>query len=348
MALAELLLAPGDKGVAQSIIRERKRNFERIKQNLYLVEIQFTGLTKTCTLSWTDLDFDEEMLKNIRKSKIRLRGIPLFEQLEDKAKILRSMRSEWESRRTILVCGERLVTESQFENCIRDIIEIKKVADKFRQELLKERDRGLQLLLDKIINFLESFQVEEDLRIIKLRQIAKSFPSEIEINNLLKVKATYTRVSSLIEQLNKEKESELLINHDLEIEHIRELRQSQQLEIDRLKKLKDDVFEEARLSILAIVSEHISKLDKIEIGKPNKRLRDKLANHIVRLGAFLDLDMSGNLSSIAENLSELHEFLAETIDYNISREVTIFNRFNDLKNKLEVSRQQILEVGEET
>ncbi len=330
------------------VITEKKRDYERIKQNLYIVEVKFSGLTKTCTLSWSDLDFDENTLAKIRKSNIRLRGIPLFEQLEEKAKELRTMRKDLERRRTVLVGGERLVTESQFQNCIQDIINMKKAADLYREELLEERDRGLDSLLIKVRGFLESFNVDPDVIAIKLKQIESNFPSEIEISTLLKVRATYTRISSLVDQLEKEKEAELLFNHQLELDHIRELRDAQDLEIERLKQLKNQIFDQARQSILDIVSEHLLKLTSIEIGKPHKRLRDRLKKHVERLGAFLDLDISGNIKDITQNLNDLKDFFESSIDFSFNDEFKVAEQFNELKQKLEASYQLILEASEQT
>jgi len=326
-------------------LEDKKRRFDLIKQNLYIVEINFKNMSRTFSIDWKDLQFDQATLESIQESKFKLKGIPVYRQLDNARRSLVKLRNDWEYKRTILVDGQRVVTQGQMQQCTLDILEIKELADRFRENLLDLREEGLKELQHKVEKFLLSFNVEPKIIEEKLNLIACQFPQEDEINNMLQVEARYTKLISLIEQLEQDQEAEVLKNYGLTMTAIAEIRESQAQQVQRLKRLKEEIFSEAENIVRQILLENLEKLNEVTLGENNKCLRNKILKHLNKLQALLDLDLNGNFAEIEHNLNKLHDFFVSSIDYDSNIESKIISNFDRLRQNLINSYDEIAKVN---
>lgn len=324
------------------------RDIEKIKESLYLVEISFKGMTRSLRLDWCDLGFQGEKLLRIKESKFRLKGVPIFKHLALKLKQLTALKVEWEHNRTIIVDGQRLVTQSQFNACLEDIANMKQLADQFRAELIEEREEGLELIKEKVTKLLTEFDVDPNDINTKLLTIERDFPTDEEINNLIIVESRYIRVKGLIEQLEEQIEEEEILNKQLEAKALQELRVSKEQQIKSLMKLKDRVFKEAEKIVLQILSEQIERCQKVEVGDNNKHLRNRIEKHLAKIEALLDLDLSGNFEQAKLNLEQLELFLVNNAGANPDLRKKLEAQFSELQKQLESSYNDILKVERTT
>ena len=325
-----------------------KRNIEKIQENLYSVEVNFRGFSRNFSLDWVDLGFSDEVLANLKESKFKIKGVPIFNKLTEKAKKLISLRHEFEHKRTISIDGQKLITESQFEAALKDIVYMKEVADQCRQELTFEREEGLAALKEKVTKFLSQFEISEAEISYKLLQIEAEFPSESEIQNLLIIESKYTRIMGLAEQLKSDLEDEKLLNLKLEREALQELRRSKQEQVNKLMALKDKIFQEAEKIVLQILSEQLERLEKLELGENNKCVRNRMEKHLEKIEAILDLDLTGNFGQVQQEITNLHKFLVQTVSYNPQEREKIEQRFNELKEELNESYNDIIKATAKT
>lgn len=329
-------------------ISNKKRDIDAIKNNLYLVDVNFRGMSLNCSLKWEDLGFHGDELIELKKTGSRITGITIFETLKSANTELQRMKREFEHRYTILVNEQKVVCDNNLEPALLYLNSIRDKAEELKSKLIQERDADIEALRERLTTILsvEKFGLDQTQIEIKISQVLGNFPTVEDItSNFLQVRNKVTRLQGLLEQLQEENESQAARTLLMENEARREFHRSQQEAIEQIGKIKEQIFNKAREIVEEIIIEQLNKLNDIELGKPNKRVRNKIISHLEKLQAVAELDLSGDFQEVAKNLDELHSTLLEAIpNSNKQREIEL--KLTELRQELETSYRNIVTTEE--
>ena len=70
------------------------RNLNRIKQDLYILEINLSGTSASTSIKWEELGFVGEDLEEVKASEAKLANIPLFKALKTSGSELTAARNQ--------------------------------------------------------------------------------------------------------------------------------------------------------------------------------------------------------------------------------------------------------------
>lgn len=327
----------------RSQIKKINPHTEYIKANLYLVKIKFKGTSLDCSLSWKDLGFEGEELVQLQKTNSRITGITIFESLKEAASELQKLRREFEHNFVIVVNEQKVITDQNLEAALLFLSEMRTVADNLRSKIIKERAENIESLSERLNDILSNktfnlypWQVEN-----KINEIVRKFPDEEDLeNNYLRIETQVSQLESVLTQLERENKEQELKTLVMQQEARREFHQSQREAIERIKFIKQEIFKKAQEIVEEILLEQLEKFNDIEIGKPNKRIRNKIEKHLERLQAVMELDLSGDFSKISEQLEIFNQALSEEIS-NGKKHRLIEEKIQEIRLKLTESYQAI-------
>ena len=299
--------------LAKENIHVIDRNLGQIKDDLWRVEIRFQGMSKKCSLKWSELGFEGYELKALNQSGSSIQGITIFGELDKATKELSKLRREFEHKYIIEVDGTKVITQGNLEAALQAVVEIKDTAEELRAGLKDSLEEARTTLETKIEGILSNprFELTPEYIKGKIADISQKIPTEDKIENYLKVEVAWYQIKGLLAQLEADKQNTMLQQSLLEATAQRELLSAKEAQITRIRKLRDEVFGKARAICEELVMTQLNRLDDLEVNKPNKRIRNLTNKHLERLQAIIELDFNNSFADVETSLNELIEILGE-------------------------------------
>lgn len=131
----------------------RLRNLNRMKQDLYILEINLCGTSATTSIKWETLGFSGQELEEIKASEAKLSSIPLFKALKDAAQKLSSDRACIYNK-MLRAEGRTACTATKLAEVWNDFQVLKQTAEQLRYELETEYESGKEEFTNRVRNLL--------------------------------------------------------------------------------------------------------------------------------------------------------------------------------------------------
>ncbi len=311
-----------ERPLALGDIPVRERKIDLLCQNLYSIDINFSGTSlKKSLVDWDNLNLDSESLEKLNQSKAKISAIKLFSQLEEKASELNKIRQDIYSY-TVFCEGERVVGESRIGEVLEKINLLYEEAVRLREELEEHKSEGLEDLVNSLRDFYNTpiFKMLPSEIESRLNQVRETFGAEVNTTQLLQVEVKIEKRKSLAEQIKESAElseqiarREAARNEEAEALALRRIQQQQQ---ENLEKFQSQIFEEVKEEIAIILATQIENITNFDIDKNNALMKKKLAKHLERLTTLSEFDFDGSFIKAKEGL----EALKQTWDNHVKGE----------------------------
>lgn len=184
----------------------RLRNLNRIKQDLYILEINLSGTSASTSIRWEELGFTGEDLEEVKASEAKLANIPLFKALKSAGSELTSARNQIYYK-MIRAEGRTACTAEKLPEIWAEFQQLKQLADQLREDLVIEYESGLQEFLERITHLLanKKFGLSQEDVSEKVERITAKFPHKSQINDYLQVKiGSFELIPGIESQLSLE------------------------------------------------------------------------------------------------------------------------------------------------
>ena len=113
------------------------RNLNRIKQDLYILEINLSGTSASTSIKWEELGFLGVDLEEVKASEAKLANIPLFKALKTAGNELTSARNQIYYK-MIRAEGRTACTAEKLPEIWADLQQLQQLADQLREDLALE------------------------------------------------------------------------------------------------------------------------------------------------------------------------------------------------------------------
>ncbi len=351
------MIAASTQTINSEAIPTVSRNLNLFNQTLFGFSVSLSGMSKTISINWNKFNFSQESLALLKRSRVKLSNIPVFQKLDDYALRLNRYKAEIEQR-TLFVSGQRVVTSNQINNALVEVQELKQLANGLREELRNDYEQGKAEFRDRIASLLATpeFLIPLDQQSQKVDEICQSFISLSDIDYLLQVKLEVFRIPALNEQIEEQAQLREQVNRLKAAQRQEQaenaLNQAQAEALNRSRELRENIFAKAKEEIESIIAEQISAITSYEVDVPetnsnakieahykrNRKIREKLARHIKRMQVLADVGLSGNVDEAVLKLEQLGQVMGTAVE-KTSLEQTLSKLQDELKSSLVVISQ---------
>lgn len=295
------------------LIKTTPRNLELLNKELYRFSISLSGMSRTISIKWGELNLDPESLNYLQKSGAKISAIPIFDALSEYARKLERKRRSIEEK-TIFCQGERVVTATVYPQVFAEANEAIALAEEYRQELKEKYHQGLEDFKMRVRNIFQApvfklspIEIENKVEIIE-----GNFISFDEINNFLQVRINTSRIPSLGEQIdqNTEQAKQFAALHtakELEKAAKQGFEKMQKAQIEDLKELRTKVYDDTKTEISEILISCIETVDSFEIDKNNANAKSRIKRYKERMKILSEFDTDGNFLTALNNITKIDE-----------------------------------------
>lgn len=327
----------------------RLRNLNRMKQDLYILEINLSGTSATTSIRWETLGFSGQELEEIKASEAKLSSIPLFKALKDAAQKLSSERACIYNK-MLRAEGRTACTATKLPEVWSDFQGLKQTAEQLRSELEAEYEAGKEEFTTRVRHLLgnQKFGLSATEVETHLETLLDKFPDIAELQNYLRVSlGAFELIPSIESQLRVEttlvdaqaKKLEA-INRERAAKIVTEIQEQRAQDI---QKLQQEIVNGARIECQQMIGILLKSLSKFEAGKASKRIKNGIQNHLERLEALLGTDVDGTLNEVFEKLNLVKSTVEQNNDnLNFDGRAQLQAEIDALKTELEAEQQKLL------
>ncbi len=332
----------------------RLRNLNRIKQDLYILEINLSGTSASTSIRWEELGFMGEDLEEVKASEAKLSNIPLFKALKTAGSELTSARNQIYYK-MIRAEGRTACTAEKLPEIWAEFQQLQQLAEQLRIELASEYEAGLQEFLERITHLLanKKFGLSQEDVLEKVERIAAKFPHKSQLENYLTVRiGAFELIPSIESQLSLEtsianaEAQKLVAQNQVNAERIVTQIQAQQAR--DIQKLRQELIGAAKSECYEMVAKLVASLAKFEPGSSSKRLKNGLKNHTERLEALLGADIDGTLAEVFDKFKSLSQTMQrDNENLDDDGRAQLQQEINILKASLEADQNNLLSDSNE-
>lgn len=184
----------------------RLRNINRMKQDLYILEINLSGTSATTSIRWETLGFNGQELEEIKASEAKLSSIPLFKALKDAAQKLSTQRQVIYNK-MLRTEGRTACTEAKLSEVWSDFQALKQTAEQLRHELENQYESGKEEFTTRVRHLLgnQKFGLTSSNVEAHLETLQGKFPLVVDLQNYLQVSlGAFELIPSIESQLSVE------------------------------------------------------------------------------------------------------------------------------------------------
>jgi hypothetical protein len=327
----------------------RLRNLNRMKQDLYILEINLSGTSATTSIKWETLGFSGLELEEIKASEAKLSSIPLFKALKDAAQKLGSDRACIYNK-MLRAEGRTACTATKLPEVWSDFQGLKQTAEQLRQELAFEYEAGKEEFTNRVRHLLgnQKFGLSATEVESHLETLINKFPEVADLQNYLQVSlGAFELIPSIESQLRVETtlvdaEARKLeaINRERSAKLVAEIQEQRAQDI---QKLQQEIVNGARIECQQMIAHLLKSLSKFQAGKASKRIKIGVQNHLERLEALLGTDVDGTLNEVFEKLNLVKSTVERNNDcLNSDGKAQLQAQIDALKTELEAEQQKLL------
>lgn len=327
----------------------RLRNLNRMKQDLYILEIHLSGTSATTSIRWETLGFSGQELEEIKASEAKLSSIPLFKALKDAAQKLGSARACIYNK-MLRAEGRTACTATKLPEVWKDFQALKQTAENLRQELATQYEAGKEEFTTRVRHLLanQKFGLNPTEVETHLETLLDKFPDITDLQNYLQVSlGAFELIPSIESQLRVEttlvdaqaKKLEA-INRERAAKIVAEIQEQRAADIQQLCQ---EMVNSARSECQQMIAHLLKSLSKFEAGKVSKRLKTGLKNHLERLEALLGTDVDGTLNEVFNKLNSVKSTVEQNNE-NLNNDAAsqLQAQIDALKAELEKEQQKLL------
>lgn len=327
----------------------RLRNINRMKQDLYILEINLSGTSATTSIRWETLGFNGQELEEIKASEAKLSSIPLFKALKDAAQKLSTQRQVIYNK-MLRTEGRTACTEAKLSEVWSDFQALKQTAEQLRHELENQYESGKEEFTTRVRHLLgnQKFGLTSSNVEAHLETLQGKFPLVVDLQNYLQVSlGAFELIPSIESQLSVEatlvdaeaKRQEAL-NHDRAARIVAEIQEQRAYDIQQLRQ---EMVNGARSECQQMIANLLKSLSKFEPGKASKRIKSGIQNHLERLEALLGTDVDGTLNEVFDKLNQVKSTVEQNNDnLNFDGRAQLQSQIDALKAELEAEQQKLL------
>lgn len=327
----------------------RLRNINRMKQDLYILEINLSGTSATTSIKWETLGFSGQELEEIKASEAKLSSIPLFKALKAAAQTL-SNEKQAIYNKMLRSEGRTACTAAKLPKVWSDFQTLKQTAEQLRSELETEYEVGKDEFITRVRHLLgnQKFGLTATEVESHLETLLDKFPEVADLQNYLQVSlGAFELIPSLESQLrvettlvDAEAKKQEALNRDRAAKIVAEIQEQRAADIQQLRQ---EMVNSARNECQQMIAHLLKSLSKFKAGKVSKRLRTGLQNHLERLEALLGTDIDGTLNEVFDKLNQVKNTVDQNNDnLNIDTKAQLQAQINALKTSLEAEQQKLL------
>lgn len=184
----------------------RLRNLSRMKQDLYILEINLSGTSATTSIRWETLGFSGQELKEIKASEAKLSSIPLFKALKAAAQTLSNERQAIYNK-MLRSDGRTACTAAKLPEVWSDFQALKQTAEQLRSKLEVEYESGKEEFSNRVRHLLgnQKFGLSATEVESHLETLLNKFPEVADLQNYLQVSlGAFELIPSIESQLKVE------------------------------------------------------------------------------------------------------------------------------------------------
>lgn len=327
----------------------RLRNLNRIKQDLYILEINLSGTSASTSIKWEELGFLGVDLEEVKASEAKLANIPLFKALKTAGNELTSARNQIYYK-MIRAEGRTACTAEKLPEIWADLQQLQQLADQLRADLVIEYEDGLREFLERITHLLanKKFGLSTEDVFEKVERITTKFPHKFQLENYLTVRiGAFELIPGIESQLSLETsianvEANRLAARN-EVEQRRIVAQIQEQQAQDIQKLRQELIVAAKDECYEMVAKLVASLAKFEIGSSSKRLKKGLKNHTERLEALLGADIDGSLAEVFDKFKLISQTVQQDNEnLSVDGRAQLQQEINTLKASLEADQSNLL------
>lgn len=327
----------------------RLRNLNRMKQDLYILEINLSGTSATTSIKWETLGLSGLELEEIKASEAKLSSIPLFKALKDAAQKLGSDRACIYNK-MLRAEGRTACTATKLPEVWNDLQALKQTAENLREELAMQYEAGKEEFTVRIRHLLgnQKFGLSSTEVETHLETLLDKFPDIADLQNYLQVSlGAFELIPSIASQLavettlvDAEVRKQEAINRDRAARIVAEIQEQRAQDI---QKLQQEMVNAARHECQQMIANLLKSLSNFEAGKASKRIKSGLHNHLERLEALLGADVDGTLNEVFDKLNSVKSTVEQNNDnLNFDGRAQLQSQINALKAELEAEQQKLL------
>lgn len=327
----------------------RLRNLNRMKQDLYILEINLCGTSATTSIKWETLGFSGQELEEIKASEAKLSSIPLFKALKDAAQKLSSDRACIYNK-MLRAEGRTACTATKLAEVWNDFQVLKQTAEQLRYELETEYESGKEEFTNRVRNLLgnQKFGLSASEVESHLETLLNKFPDLANLQNYLQVSlGAFELIPSIESQLavettlvDAQAKKQEAINRDRAARIVAEIQEQRAQDI---QKLQQEMVNSARHECQQMIANLLKSLSKFEAGKASKRIKSGIQNHLERLEALLGTDVDGTLNEVFDKLNSVKSTVDQNNDnLNSDGKAQLQAQIDALKAELEAEQQKLL------
>jgi hypothetical protein len=331
------------------------RNLNRIKQDLYILEINLSGTSASTSIRWEELGFIGEDLEEVKASEAKLANIPLFKALKTAGSELTAARNQI-YHKMIRAEGRTACTAEKLPEIWVEFQQLQQLADQLRADLAVEYEDGLQEFLERITHLLanKKFGLNQEDVFEKIERITTKFPHKSQLDNYLTVKiGAFELIPSLESQLSLEtnianaEAQKMAARNQVNAERIVSQIQAQQAR--DIQKLRQELIFAAKSECYEMVAKLVSSLANFEPGSSSKRLKKGLKNHTERLEALLGADIDGTLTEVFDKFKLVSQTVQkDNENLSVDRRAQLQQEIDALKASLEADQKNLLSGSDES
>ena len=333
----------------------RLRNLNKIKNDLYILEINLSGTSASTSIRWEELGFIGEDLEEVKASEAKLANIPLFKALKTAGCELTTARNQIYYK-MIRAEGRTACTAEKLPQIWAEFQQLQQLADQLRDSLALEYEQGLQEFLERITHLLanKKFGLSQEDVLEKVERITAKFPHRSQLENYLQVRiGAFELIPGIESQLSLEtnianaEAQKLAAQNQVNAERIVSQIQTQQAQ--DIQKLRQELIVAAKNECYEMVAKLVSSLAKFETGSSSKRLKNGLKNHTERLEALLGADIDGTLTEVFDKFKLVSQTVQRDNE-NLSADgrAQLQAEISALKASLEADQNNLLSGSDES
>lgn len=331
----------------------RLRNLNRMKQDLYILEINLCGTSATTSIKWETLGFSGQELEEIKASEAKLSSIPLFKALKDAAQKLGSDRGSIYNK-MLRAEGRTACTATKLPEVWNDFQALKQTAENLREELAAQYEAGKEEFTTRVRHLLgnQKFGLDSTEVEAHLETLLDKFPDITDLQNYLQVSlGAFELIPSIASQLTVETtlvdaqaKKQEAINCDRAAKIVAEIQEQRAADI---QKLQQEMVNSARNECQQMLTNLLKSLSKFEAGKASKRIKIGIQNHLERLEALLGTDIDGTLNEVFDKLNSVKNTVERSNEnLNNDAKAQLQSQINALKTELEAEQQKLLDIDD--
>ena len=333
----------------------RLRNLNRIKQDLYILEINLSGTSASTSIRWEELGFIGEDLEEVKASEAKLANIPLFKALKLAGSELTAARNQIYYK-MIRAEGRTACTAEKLPEIWAEFQKLQQLANQLREDLVLEYESGLQEFLERITHLLanKKFGLSTEDVFEKVERITAKFPHKSQIDDYLQVKiGSFELIPGIESQLSLETsianaEANRLAARN-EVQQRRIVAQIQEQQARDIQKLRRELIVAAKSECYEMVAKLVASLGNFEPGSSSKRLKKGLKNHTERLEALLGADIDGTLTEVFDKFKLVSQTVQrDNENLSVDGRAQLQQEIEALKASLEADQDNLLSGSDES